>query len=63
MELKHPKLLSIDEAAELLSVSVEEVHRLVAENELTKSSGISAKSVLDFAARKRIALKQESAAQ
>lgn len=60
MELKR-KLYSFDEAAELLSVSVQEVQRLVAENELSKWSGISGQSIQTFAARKRITLKQESA--
>ncbi len=60
MELKH-KLYSIDEAAELLSVPVQEVHRLVAENELSKWPGISSASIQSFAARKNVTLKQESA--
>jgi hypothetical protein len=59
MELKQ-KLYGIGEAAELLSLSTEEVHRLVNEGLLSKRSAIDAKSIADFAARKKIVLAKES---
>ncbi len=59
MKPKHD-LWSIAEAAELLSLPVLEVHRLINKHELTKSPSVTVESVLRFAARKRIEVKQES---
>ena len=53
MDLKR-KVYSIDEAAKLLSMDFLEVHRLVGEGGLSKVPAITADSILQFAARKRI---------
>jgi len=57
MELK-PKVYAIDQAAELLSLSFLDVHRLVAENQLSKVPAITAESILNFAKRKGIDIGQ-----
>ena len=53
-------LYSIGEAAEFLALPVLEVHRLINEHELTKWPSVTVESVLHFAARKRIEIKQGS---
>jgi hypothetical protein len=59
MQLKH-ELYAIGEAAALLSISTEEVHRLANEGLLSKRVAISAESILDLAARKKIELAKEA---
>ena len=57
-ELKR-QVYSIEEAAKLLSVHFMEIHRLVGEGALSKVLAISANSIQDYAARKRITLVEE----
>jgi hypothetical protein len=55
MKLKRQSY-SIQEAAKLLGVDFSEIHGLVGEGRLSKVPAISADSIQDFAARKRITL-------
>jgi len=59
MELKQ-KLYTIEEAAELLSLSFQDIHRLVGEGALSKRIAITAESISDLAARKKIEVGQGS---
>ena len=63
MEKLSQKFYSIADAAELLSLPVEEVHRLVGdEGTLKKCVTIPAESILEFAKRKGIEVRQTKAA-
>jgi hypothetical protein len=54
------KVYVIEETAEMLSLSIEEVHRLANEGLLSKRTAITAESIVDFAARKKIVIVTES---
>jgi hypothetical protein len=59
MELKK-NLYAIEETAELLSLSVQDIHRLLDEGLLSKRTAITAESISHLAARKKIAIGQGS---
>jgi hypothetical protein len=54
------KLYAIEDAAEMLSISTEEVHRLANEGLLSKRIAITAESILDLASRKKIEIAKEA---
>jgi hypothetical protein len=54
-------LYTIQEAAEILSLSVQQIHDLADSGELRERPGITADSIAKLLARKSITVKQESA--